>query len=157
RKEVNLSELKIFTDEDGEMRFEKGGRFLTGEKLDSHQARRVKECALICTELDDALFWLMEMRELIKDSPEEIVEKTEQAEREARIARAYFTSACITYFKFFTHGHGMSVKLDASKLYDASQLALHNDIEELRHKLMAHIDRSDEFTHDLYSIVDPKG
>ncbi|GIU08196.1 hypothetical protein [Shewanella sp. MBTL60-112-B2] len=150
-----MNELKTLIDEEGDYRFSKGGRILNSRKLDSVRARRVKECALIYTELADVIHWLQELQKLTMETPQNVASKTVESEAIARLSRAYFTSACITYFKFFTHGHGMSVKVDANKLYSHQQLDIHNNIERLRHKLMAHIDSTDDFTHELFAIEDP--
>ncbi|WP_077285775.1 hypothetical protein [Cognaticolwellia aestuarii] len=151
-----MSQLEIMTNENDELVFLKGGRQLTSRILESKAARRVKECALICTELDDSIYWLKELKELVTHNTISLNDKTDESEKFARDTRAYFTSACVTYFKFFTHGFGMSVKVDANKIYDKSQLEIHNSVEELRHKLIAHIDVSEDFTHELYAIEDPE-
>jgi len=151
-----MNNLEIMTNEKEEIVFVKGGRQLTSRVLDSKAAGLVKEYALICTELEDSIYWLKKLKELIDNNTISVNDKTDESESFARDTRAYFTSACITYFKFFMHGNGMSEKIDADNIFDESQLVIHNSIKVLRHKLIAHIDVSDELTHDLYAIEDPQ-
>lgn len=151
-----MSSLNILTDEAGKLIFTKFGKTLVSTKLETKLARRVRECAFICTELEDSIYWLERLVTLIDSHPNDATERTQENEIFAKEARAYFTSACMTYYKFFTHGHGMSVKADANKLYSQDQLATHALVEELRHKFMAHIDHSDNLSGDIYSLEDPE-
>jgi len=154
-KEGVLSELKTLKHEDGSLVFVKDDRILDSEILDCDQAKIVKEHALICLELHDVIFWLEELEELTLRISDDETEVTPEVEKIYRKCRAYYTSAVVTYFKFFTRCYGMVVKPKADVLYSASQLETHKELEVIRNQLMAHIDHSKHFSRTLYALRDP--
>ncbi len=151
-----MGDLEFFVTEDGEFIVKRDGVTLNSKVLDSKLARRVRECALICVEMNEVLYWLEELIKLQTTHTFDADVRTPDNERYAMTARSLFTSACVTYFKYFTHGHGMSIKLVAKKLYDCDQLQTHEAIEEMRHKLIAHIDNSDYLSINLFALKDPR-
>ncbi|EGQ8006884.1 hypothetical protein G5Y06_004536 [Vibrio parahaemolyticus] len=153
-----MSELIIDKNSDGEYTFTKGGRQLDSKELDCPRARKVKEHALVASELVSVKSWLIKVKALNDEFT--VMAKdgmTEESQSLADDIRAYYTSATITYQKYFTKCHGVSITpLKADKIFSKEQLELHKRVEDIRNKFSAHVDHSDLFTHDLYALYDPK-
>ncbi|MEC6832064.1 hypothetical protein VXS06_09845 [Photobacterium toruni] len=145
---------------DGNHVFKKGGRKLDSRILNCARSRKVKEHQLIVMELEDVVLWLktinlqhLQLKELCKQQGE-----MKAIEDICRSIRANFIAAVVTYQKFFTKCHGISITpLKPEKIYTAEQQDIHGRIDKLRNKLLAHIDHSELLTHKLYAITDPNG
>ncbi len=154
-----MSELIIERAEDGGYIFKKGNRRLDSRVLDCPRARKIKEHALIAAELVGVISWLNKIIPL----HEQFVARSEggmspDSENIAEDIRAYFIAAVVTYQKYFTKCHGVSITpLNPEKIYNKEQLEMHGRVEELRNKLLAHVDHSDLLSHELHAISDPKG
>ncbi|HIF9066945.1 hypothetical protein [Photobacterium damselae] len=150
-----MRQFEIMTNSNNELSFARDGRIFESECLAHRISKNVRDCAIISAELNDVRFWLEQLKNLEAEVEFMSAEVTPEIEKYSSIARAYFTSACVTYFKFFTHSKGMASRLDPSEIYDEAQLKIHNDVKLLRHRLMAHVDKGELFSCDIYLLKDP--